>query len=319
MGIQFKFLHAKPTQPKPEPQPGYFLTLPILQKMWPQGNSKVPGLLEGIAKHAPTVFPKYGLNDKLTVAHAMAQFSEECDAGREMVENMNYSAERLRQVWPTRFGNNASDADYIAHQPQKIADTVYNGRMGNRVNSDDGWNYRGRGFSQLTGADNYHELSKRSGLDLVNHPEYLSDPEYALECGVADFVMCGCLPFAQKDDLMGVSAMLNVGHLVSDPHKINGYNLRWTWLSRWKQALNLTSEPDTKKMSKLSELAGSVAAVKADIEKTAEKAHDRIFAARDKAKAGISKIDGVAAEIEKHASEIEDFTNQITNGGPPLD
>jgi putative chitinase len=81
------------------------LTEDILRQLWPRGDSKVPGLIAGIAAAAPTVFPKYGLTDDLTIAHAMAQFSHECGAGTEMVENTHYSAERAAQVWPLQQGD----------------------------------------------------------------------------------------------------------------------------------------------------------------------------------------------------------------------
>ena len=103
--------------------------------------------------------------------------------------------------------------------------------------SHDGSNNVGRGFSQITGHDGYLAVKNKTGIDLIGHPEYASDPRYALECGVADLVICGCLPYAQKDDLLGVSSMLNVGHLVSDPAKVVGYNERKIWLAHWKKDL----------------------------------------------------------------------------------
>lgn len=208
-----------------------------LPRLWPHGDSVVPGLIAGTITAAPTVFGKYGLDSDLLVAHAMAQFSEECGAGIEMMENMNYSAARLLQVFPTHFTHDQAVA--MQHNPRLIADQAYGSRMGNHAGSDDGWNFRGQGFSQLTGRDNYVALSKRSGLDLINHPELIRDPKTALECGVADFVMCGCLPYAQKDDLVGVSSMLNVGHYVSDPNRINGFGLRRQWLGLWKRAMGV--------------------------------------------------------------------------------
>ena len=72
------------------------LTLKIMQTMWPHGNNKVPGLIEAIAAAAPTVFPKYGLTSDLLIAHAMAQFSHECGAGNDMVENINYTRACVR-------------------------------------------------------------------------------------------------------------------------------------------------------------------------------------------------------------------------------
>jgi putative chitinase len=214
------------------------LTLEMLQKLWPHGNSIIPGLLEGLANTAPIVFPKYGLNSDLTIAHAMAQFSEECNAGLEMKENMNYSAARLLEVFPSHFTH--SQAILYQHNPRQIADHAYGGRMGNAPPpSDDGWNFRGQGFSQLTGKSNYVSLAKTTKLDLINHPEFLVDPEHALECGVGDFIQCGCLPYALKDSLVGVSSTLNVGHYTSNINAINGYSMRKQWLALWKHVLGV--------------------------------------------------------------------------------
>lgn len=213
------------------------LTLHIMQNLWPKGNSKIPGLIEGIAAAAPIVFPKYGLVNDLIIAHFMAQASEECGNGTEMQENMNYSAARLLQVFPTHFTN--AQAIAMQHQPRLVADQAYNGRMGNRIGTDDGWNFRGQGLSQVTGRNGYVALAKKSGIDVINHPELIIAAGTALECGVADFVLCGCLPYALKDDLIGVSSMLNVGHYVSNPAKINGFAMRKSELSLWKHALGI--------------------------------------------------------------------------------
>lgn len=204
------------------------LTLAMLQKHWPHGDQHVPGLVEGIVKAAPVVFPKYGLDTPLTVAHAMAQFSHECGAGLEMVENLNYSAQGLMKTWPTRFGS-ARAAQY-AHNPQRIADTVYGGRMGNAPPpSDDGWNFRGRGLSQVTGREGYGKLAAKTGLDLLSYPGLISEPDHALECGVADFVLCGCLPHAVADDVVAVTKAINGGTI--------GLAERRQWLAVWKREL----------------------------------------------------------------------------------
>ncbi|KSV77532.1 hypothetical protein [Sinorhizobium sp. Sb3] len=65
----------------------------------------------------------------------------------------HYSAERLTQVWPSRFPAIAS-ARPFARDPRKLANRVYGGRMGNAA-PDDGWRYRGRGLPQITGKENY--------------------------------------------------------------------------------------------------------------------------------------------------------------------
>ena len=204
-----------------------------LMRLWPNGNQHVPGLLEGIIAAAPTVFPKYGLASSLiVVAHAMAQFSEECGAGLEMVEDDNFTEAQLLKLFPTHFSG--SMAERLQHNPRMICDVAYGGRMGNAPPpSDDGYNYRGRGLSQCTGKEGYEKLAQKTGLDVLNNPNLLSAPNTALECGVADFVLCGCLPRAEKDDVVGVTRALNGG--------LNGLAVREQWLKKWKEALGSSS------------------------------------------------------------------------------
>ena len=207
------------------------LTLENMQHQWPHGDQHVPGLLEGIASTSAAVFAKYGLTTPLVAAHAMAQFSEECGAGLELQENMNYSAQRLLQVFPTHF--TATLATKAAHNPEMIAEIAYGGRMGNAPPpSTDGWVFRGQGLSQCTGKDEYKALGEKVGVNLVANPGWLVDPQHALECGVADFVLCGCLPYAEKDDVVEVTKKLNGG--------TNGLLARERWLRRWKQELGVS-------------------------------------------------------------------------------
>lgn len=213
------------------------LTLALMQRLWPRGNSKVPGLIEGIVAAAPTVLPAYGINDDLTLAHAMAQFSHECGAGTEMEENINYTASRAVQVWPSRFksaedcyakvGSFAGDPDFKI----KLIDNVYGNRMGNRPGTHDGSSFIGRGLAQTTGRSSYAELGRILNLPLVDQPQLVCDPAHALAAGVADLVqMCGCLPFMQRDDLNQVTRRLNGGYI--------GLAERAAWLKRWKAALS---------------------------------------------------------------------------------
>jgi putative chitinase len=206
------------------------LTLEILQELWPNCDQRYPDLLEAIASQAPDVFAKYGLNDDLMIAHAMAQFSVECNAGTQLEENLNYSAQGLLNTWPKHF--DADLAAQCARNPQMIANIAYAGRNGNApAPSTDGWNFRGRGLSQVTGRANYATLANTTGLDLVNNPDMLTDPDHALECAVADFVQCGCLACAINDDVKDVSIALNGGLL--------GFPERQAWLTRWKTALGV--------------------------------------------------------------------------------
>lgn len=216
------------------------LTLLLMQKMWPRGDQHVPGLLEGIIATSPDVFDRYGVTSTDVVAIMFGQFSEECGAGLEMVENDNFTADQLTRLWPSHF--TGTMAERYAHNPRMICDIAYGGRMGNKPPpSDDGYNRRGRGMSQVTGENGYLALQKeltRIGLDIdiMANPDLVSDPRYALWCGVADFVLCGCLPYAEKGDVIGVSSMLNVGH-IAPAASINGLASRQTWTRQWRAAL----------------------------------------------------------------------------------
>src|SRR5260370_27373153 len=103
------------------------LTLEMMQRRWPQGNQQVPGLREGIVATAPAVFAEYGLNSPLVIAHAMAQFSEECGQGLEMIESLNYTAAGLLKTFPTHF--TPTMAQRWAHNQMMIGEIAYAGRM----------------------------------------------------------------------------------------------------------------------------------------------------------------------------------------------
>jgi putative chitinase len=204
-----------------------------LYNLWPSGDKYIPGLRDAMAASAPVVFPKYGLNSNLVIAHFMAQVSLECGAGLEVVENLNYSPQRLPEVWPEHF--NSGNIYIYGHNPQKLANFIYeppiHDDLGNLPNSNDGWNFRGRGATQTTGREGYTNLGKLVGLDLISNPDLVNDPTHFLECGVADFVLCGCLPPAEADDVVRVTRALNGGLVDLDQ--------REEWLSKWKHALGV--------------------------------------------------------------------------------
>lgn len=213
------------------------LTLEIMRRRWPHGDQHIPGLMEAIVASAPAVFEKYGIdktpNPDLVVAHMMAQFSEECGQGLEMIEDGHYSASRLMQVFPTHF--TAAMAQRAAGNPRLVFDIAYGGRMGNRPPpSDDGYNYCGKGLSQVTGRDGVAELQKKldemnAGFNVLESPELIVDPGHTLECGVADYIVCGCLPYAERDDVVGETKRLNGG--------LNGLDERRRQLALWKREL----------------------------------------------------------------------------------
>lgn len=117
------------------------------------------------------------------VAYILATAYHEPGPGSRMMpnrENLTYtSAARIAKVWPSRF--TPSTALAYVRKPKSLANKVYNGRLGNRPGSDDGWDYRGGGLDHLTGRDNYARLSPIVGRDLVANPEAILEPEIAVK------------------------------------------------------------------------------------------------------------------------------------------
>ena len=97
-------------------------------------------------------------------------------------ENLDYSAQRLVQVWPGRFPTVEAAQPY-AHNPVALANKVYAGRLGN-TESGDGWKYRGRAPIQITGRANYRRVGDLMGQDLESNPDLLEQPRFALEACV---------------------------------------------------------------------------------------------------------------------------------------
>lgn len=100
----------------------------------------------------------------------LAQVNAEC-AFRSRAEDLNYSTDRLCEVWPHLFGPGRGHAPAaFAGDPLRLADLVYNGHNGNCTPTD-GWTFRGRGWPQLTGRANYRAYSDVAGVDLERNPD----------------------------------------------------------------------------------------------------------------------------------------------------
>ena len=127
----------------------------------------------------PDTAAKFGINTPLRLAHFLAQCGHESGGFRVTSENLNYSAKGLNGIFKKYFPTEAAAAAY-ARNPQKIANKVYASRMGNGAEaSGDGFKFRGRGFIQLTGRDNYTAFGKSIGEDIANNPDLVSS-KYAL-------------------------------------------------------------------------------------------------------------------------------------------
>ena len=126
--------------------------------------------------------PKYGITTPARLAAFLAQVGHESAGFMRTVENLNYSAGALQAVWPSRF--TPALAASMARHPERIAEHVYGGRLGNGPEgSGDGWKYRGRGLIQVTGKANYEAvrdlLASQCVPDLLAMPEVLAEPKWA--------------------------------------------------------------------------------------------------------------------------------------------
>ena len=128
-------------------------------------------------------------------AHLLGQAAHE--SGNFMIseENLNYRASTMCRVWPSRFASEAEAAPY-AMNPQKLANKVYNGGMGNAVGSNDGFTFAGKGFIQLTGKDNVRAFAEHIGRDsLVDDPSPIAK----------ELAMDSAIFFFEKNGLFGVA------------------------------------------------------------------------------------------------------------------
>ena len=117
---------------------------------------------------------KFELNTPVRLAHFLAQCGHESGGFKATRENLNYSAEGLTKIFPKYFPT-VQVATPFAKQPEKIANKVYANRMGNGDEaSGEGFKFRGRGFIQLTGKDNYKALGAAIQQDLVANPDLVA-------------------------------------------------------------------------------------------------------------------------------------------------
>jgi putative chitinase len=122
-------------------------------------------------------FKKYQINTPKRQACFIGQCMHESGGFKFLRENLNYSAKALINTWPSRFPD-MDTAEKFERQPEKIANKVYSGRMGNTEDGD-GAKYIGRGLIQLTGKDNYRAFGEAIGEDLVANPQLVEEPRYA--------------------------------------------------------------------------------------------------------------------------------------------
>jgi putative chitinase len=134
---------------------------------------------DAVIAQIPDTAAKFAINTPLRLAHFLAQCGHESGGFRATQENLNYSAKGLTGTFKKYFPTEAAATPY-ARNPVKIASKVYGGRMGNGPEpTQEGYKFRGRGYIQLTGKENYTSFGKSINEDICSNPDKVAS-SYAL-------------------------------------------------------------------------------------------------------------------------------------------
>ena len=150
-----------------------------------------------------------GINTKLRLSNFLGQIQHESNF-KPICENLNYSSEGLLKTFPRYF--NGLTAIQYRRQPEKIANRVYANRMGNGdENSGEGWKFRGRGFIQITGKENYFKLSNDTDIDFLHNPDLLLEEANSVIAALWFWDKHNLNALADQNDVIGITKRINGG------------------------------------------------------------------------------------------------------------
>ena len=138
-------------------------------------TQKLVGVVpQGVINQINDFAAAYNITTNLRLAHFLSQASHESANFKFTIENLNYGAKGLRGIFGKYFPTDTLATAY-ERQPEKIANKIYANRMGNgNEASGDGWKFRGRGYIQLTGKDNYAAFDKTVEEDILANPDLIA-------------------------------------------------------------------------------------------------------------------------------------------------
>jgi len=175
-------------------------------------------IIQQYVEYLNDVMGFYEINNKQRIAMFLAQVGHESGGLRTIKENLNYSADRLKVIFPKYF--RGVDPSGYARNPEKIANLVYASRMGNgNEASGDGYRYCGRGLIQLTGKSNYQAFAQDMGWTLEDATAWLAEPEGA--CWSAGWFWDSreLNQWADKGDVLTVTKKINGGTIGLEDRK----------------------------------------------------------------------------------------------------
>jgi putative chitinase len=162
------------------------------------------------------ILSEYDINTPKRVAAFLAQCAHESGGFKFLKENLNYKAESLVKVFPKYF-KTLDEAKKYEKQPEKIANKIYGGRMGNGPESSgDGFRYCGRGLIQLTGKDNYTLFAASIDTPIEDIPEYLQTFEGAVQSACYFWESTGLNKEADAGDIKTMTRKINGGYIGLD-------------------------------------------------------------------------------------------------------
>jgi putative chitinase len=205
------------------------LTLMQLKEIMPQAKTQ---LLEHFLHELNKQLPKNKINTPKRIAAFLAQAAHESGEFRMMTENLFYStAANIQRTWPKRFLT-IKDAEPFTKNPEKLANWVYANRLGNgAAATGDGYRYRGRGIFQITGKANYQTTATALGINLVQMPELLTEPKYAVASACYFWNKEGLNAYADTDDIKQMTKRINGGYI--------GLESRIIYFTKAKKALGI--------------------------------------------------------------------------------
>ena len=128
---------------------------------------------DSVVSQIPDTAAKFNITTPLRLSHFLAQCGHESGGFKALVENLNYGSKGLLGTFPKYF--NLTTATQYERKPEMIASKVYGGRMGNGDESTkDGWKFRGRGYIQLTGKNNYMAFDKFVTENIIESPDLVA-------------------------------------------------------------------------------------------------------------------------------------------------
>ena len=144
---------------------------------------------DSVIAQLPETMAKFGIDTPIKLAHFLAQAGHESGGFKAVNENLNYGAKGLRGIFSKYFPTDEKALLY-ERKPEKIANLVYGGRMGNGAEATgDGYKFRGRGYIQLTGKDNYTAFGKAINEDIASNPDLVAT-KYPLLSAAWFFTRC---------------------------------------------------------------------------------------------------------------------------------